>query len=448
MNYHHKATRSRSLISNSLVVLFAQRFWQAASGLITIILIALFLTPETQGWYYSFLSLAALYTLFDLGLALVLVQISAHLFIKMRWLTNGGIEGMNLSRIQSLIGRSSRLYLLLALAFFFLMLPVGLLFFSARGEATLPSGGHWVAPWVMLVVTTAMSMLSFPYLSVVEGSGRVGEVYGVRLVQNVLGSMACWVILANGGGLWATIMMPAMGLLVAIGWLISMRPLLLRAAWRHTGNELEWRREVWPLQWRIGLSWLSGYLLTQIYTPILFHTQGPVVAGQMGVSLTIANMLGLLAQSWIVRSIPAMAQAVGRRDWYVLDRLFARDFVVSVLAFIGGALLLGGLHERLQSSAYGTRLLPFWPFAGLLSVALIGHIIGALAAHLRSFRREPLVWLSVTGALLTVPAATWAASIYSAEGVVLVMLGIQLLFILPASLIIWKKRNHEWRQPV
>ncbi len=426
-------------------IILVQRLWQACSGLVTMILIAYFLSPVEQGWYYSFLSLAALYTLFDLGLSVVLIQISAHLFIRLRWLAGGAAEGENLGHFQALLGRSSRLYLLLALAFSFLILPAGLLFFSARDGVALLPGGQWEAPWVMLIVVTAMGILALPFLALVEGSGRVGEVYGVRLAQGVLGSFACWIVLATGGGLWATVMLPAMGLLVALGWLLTIRPALFHAAWHHAGKELEWRRDVWPLQWRIGLSWLSGYLLTQIYTPILFHTQGAVVAGQMGLSLTIANMLGLLAQSWIARSVPAMAQAVGRGDWHALDRMFARDFVVSIVAFVGVALLLCGLHVLLQASAYGTRLLPFWPFVGLLGVALIGHIIGALAAQLRSFRREPLVWLSVAGALLTVPAAVWAASVYSAEGVVSVMFGVQFLFMLPVSVVIWKRRNHEWR---
>jgi len=354
--------RAHKVVVNypAVSVILAQRLWQAGSGLVTMILIAYFLSPVQQGWYYSFLSLAALYTLFDLGLSVVLIQISAHLFVKLKWLAGGGVEGEGLGHFQALLGRSFRLYLLLALTFTLLILPAGLLFFSARDGVALLSGGQWVVPWVMLIVVTAMGILALPFLAVVEGSGRIGEVYSVRLAQGVLGSLGCWVVLAAEGGLWATIMLPTIGLLVALVWLIMMRPALICSAWQHAGKELDWRREVWPLQWRIGLSWLSGYLLTQIYTPILFHTQGAVVAGQMGLSLTIANMLGLLAQSWIARSVPAMAQAVGRADWHVLDRMFARDFVVSVVAFVGVALLLCGLHVLLQATSYGTRLLSFW----------------------------------------------------------------------------------------
>ena len=202
----------------------------------------------------------------------------------------------------------------------------------------------------------------------------------------------------------------------------------------------------WEWGWRIGLSWLSGYLLTQIYTPILFYYQGAELAGQMGLSLTIANMLGLLALSWITRRVPLMAQAVGRKDWGLLDTVFAKDFIVSTLAFLAGALVLCGLHYFfLEKTHYANRVLAFWPFVGLLGIVFINNITGALAAQLRSFRKEPLVWVSLIGALVSVPTAFVATTYYSVEGLVVAILAIQLLFILPVSIYLWRKCNTQWR---
>lgn len=427
-----------------ITVIFAQRLWQALSGLVTILLITHFLTPIQQGWYYSFLSLAALYTLFDLGLSVVLVQFSAHLFINMKWLHKGHVAGESKEQFLSLVGQSLRLYLLLGLVFCLLMIPAGMIFFGGKdSEAMLRSDWQW--PWICLVIATAANILALPFLALVEGSGRVGEVYGLRLLQGVLGSMACWAVLSIGGGLWASFMIPFVGFFVALAWLIFHRPGLLHNTWRIGGRRIQWSHEIWPLQWRIGLSWLSGYFLTQIYTPILFYYQGAEVAGKMGLSLTIANMLGLLAQSWIARRVPVMAQAAGRQDWGLLDKVFTQDFLVSVLAFIGGALVLGGLHHYLAKTIYASRVLSFWPFVGLLGVAFFNHIIGALAAQLRSFRKEPLVWVSLAGALVTVPVSFWAASRYSAEGVIAAILCIQILFILPVSVHLWRKFNKKWR---
>ncbi|MDO9399221.1 MAG: hypothetical protein Q7T79_00825, partial [bacterium] len=183
-----------------ITVIFAQRLWQALSGLVTILLLTHFLTPIQQGWYYSFLSLAALYTLFDLGLSIVLVQFSAHLFINMRWIGKGRVTGESGEQFLSLVGQSFRLYLLLGLAFCFLMIPAGLIFFGENDSETglLINNWHWA--WICLVIATAVNILALPFLALVVCCGRVGETYGVRLLQGVLGSIGCWTVLSIGGG--------------------------------------------------------------------------------------------------------------------------------------------------------------------------------------------------------------------------------------------------------
>lgn len=433
------------MLSLDITLILLQRLWQAAAGLVTMLFIAHFLTPIQQGWYYSFLSLASLYTLFDLGLSVVLMQISSHLFVGMKWLPGGSTEGGDPHPLWVLIGRSIRLYLLLALFFSLILVPAGWLFFWAKSGVTALPFGDWLAPWVMLIFVTALSLLVMPYFSLIEGSGQVREIYAIRLAQGVLGSLTCWFVLAAGGGLWATVMAPGMSMAVAMFWLLKTKPTLLQTSLRISGRELAWQREVWPLQWRIGLRWICGYLLTQIFTPILFSAQGAVEAGQMGLSLTIANTLGLLAHSWIAQRVPAMARSAAMRDWESLDRLFNRNFLMSLVAFLGGAIILCTIHTLLRTTPYSGRLLSFWPFIGLFGVTFIGHINGALASHLRSFRREAFVWVSVVGATITVPAAIWVAGNYGAGGVVLVMFSVQFLLILPLTLILWQKYNRDWR---
>ena len=80
-----------------------------------------------------------------------------------------------------------------------------------------------------------------------------------------------------------------------------------------------------------------------------------------------------------------------------------------------------------------------------MGIVFINNITGALAAQLRSFRKEPLVWVSLIGALVSVPTVFWATTYYSVEGLVIAILSIQLLFILPVSIYLWRKCNTQWR---
>jgi hypothetical protein len=429
---------------DALTIILAQRLWQAGSGLVTIVLVTHFLSPEQQGWYYCLVTLAALYTLFDLGLSYVLVQAAAHSFVGLQWEMGGKVEGSHAKRFESLAAWSARHYCWLAIGYALIVIPAGFLFFGTTPSASV----SWRFPWLLLGMGSAGALVLLPFLALIEGTGQVAEVYAVRLFQGVAAAVACWIALAAGLGLFAVVMAPLFAIAIQGIWLTSRKAALLSSAYHGSHLRSEWSREIWQHQWQIGLGSLCGYLLTQVYTPVLFKVQDAVVAGQMGLTLTAANMLGLIAQSWITRHVPAMATAVATRNWHEFDRIFYWDFCLSCAVFVAGGATLCLLHWMLSGTAYAERLLPFWPFAGMLAVGLLGHIQSSLAAQLRSFRREPLMWVTVVGTLLTAAGALWGAVHYSASGVVVAMLTIQAVVVLPISVLIWRKCRRNWRLPV
>jgi hypothetical protein len=325
------------------------------------------------------------------------------------------------------------------------MIPAGLIFFEFKSTDIIKVAFDWKMPWLLLVIATSLNLLTLPFMAILEGSGLISEVFSIRLLQGVLGSFGFWLILVLGGGLWSSTIIPLFAFSVAISWLLLTKPNLFKNAWNKNKAYLVWSNEIWPLQWRVALGWFSGYMLIQIYTPILFYYQGAEVAGRMGLSLIIANMLGVLAQSWIARRVPMMANAVSRKDWKQFDSIFKEDFTFSVIAYLLGAFALCSLHYLLSSSLYSQRILPFLPFLGLLFIVLVNHVNGALAVQLRSYKKEPLVWASLAGTILTVPVAFIAAAYYSVGIVVAAILSIQLTLTLPLSVYLWMKYNKALR---
>ncbi len=438
---------------NSLVALVVQRSWVALSGLMTTVLITFFLSQQMQGWYYAFLSLAAVYSLFDLGLSTILVNVAAQVGHQLKWKPGGELQGGDIDRFRSLLLQSARIYLGLAIGFVLLMIPAGIVFFVAQAHADDLAMSSWFGQWVALALVTTVMLALMPFLAIIEGTGKVAEVVMVRLIYGVMGSLACWLVLWAGGGLWAAVMIPGTSVVVMVLWMSWRYPALLASVRKSLRNPakntprqaVNWRQEIWPMQWRFGLGWTASYLLTQIYTPILFYFSGSSVAGQMGLSFSIANMLAVIAHSWISRHVPAMTQAATSRDWTALDHMFKRDLLLSTGFFIGGAGVLCVMHLMLQPTQYGERILPLWPFTGLLTVALVNHLTGTLAAQLRAFQREPLVWVTVPGALLIVPSAIWIAPRHGAGGVIGVILAVQLAFVLPAVIALWRHYQHQLR---
>jgi O-antigen/teichoic acid export membrane protein len=427
------------MISRDLAVIVGQRLWQALAGMVTILFVVRFLSADEQGWYYTFVSVAALYSLFEMGLAAAVIQTSAHFFVHLQWLPQGGVRGDASSAFESFVSSSARMYFRVAGMFVVAALILGGTYFSAKA-ASYSGSSSWIYPWVIVVLATAANMLTLPLFAIVEGSGALTEVYGVRLLQGIGGSLICWMILASGGSLWAAAAMPAMGAAVATVWLLRRRRLLGTMARKSpVAADFDWRTEVWPLQWRIGMGWVSVFLMSQLSTPILFYFQDPVVAGQMGLSLTIAHMLGILAQSTFAKSVVPMSRAVAQKDWTGLSRIFRRSLAALVSFFGFGALVVWLGYQVFAQSPYIHRLLPIEQMAGLLAFVLFYQLNGAFASHIRAFRREPLAWISAVGAALIVVGSLAVATHYSSSGVIVVMVATQLLVVFPLSFWIWRQ---------
>lgn len=63
-------------------------------------------------------------------------------------------------------------------------------------------------------------------------------------------------------------------------------------------EKVNYFNEIFPYQWRIALSWISGYFIFQLFNPVLFATEGAIVAGQMGMILHALIQYNLISLSW------------------------------------------------------------------------------------------------------------------------------------------------------
>lgn len=429
-------------MTNGTIAVLGQRAWQAMAGIATLAFVMRFLSPIEQGYYYTLASLASLHMAFDMGLSTTLVQFSAREFIGLSWQKGGMVDGVAKAKFLELARSSVNWYLTSALIFF-LIYPIGLVFLS-HGQGAL--NYDWHIPWFLLVCSTAVGLVILPIFTLVEGSGRISEVYMVRLIQGVLGAGAAWLVLAYGGGLYAVAMTSTLGALVAGIWVLIFRRKMLLQVIRVKVTKLKWSLEIWPLQWRIAVSWLAGYVLVQMYTPLLFRTHGPEMAGQMGVTITVANMISLLSLAWMTAKIPAMAQATSLREWSMLDLIFWRAFRLSVLSFVVGAMAFIMIRYILDSTPYGVRFLPFSETVVLLLAMGFYHVSGLFAAYLRAHLREPFLWPSLIVSGLTVFAAVWVAPTWGAAGIVTILLAVNALLFFPMSLVLWNHLRRKWHR--
>jgi hypothetical protein len=165
----------------------------------------------------------------------------------------------------------------------------------------------------------------------------------------------------------------------------------------------------------------------------------------MGVTLTIVNMIGVLAQSWISNQIPAMGNAVALKNWKVFENLFLHNFFKSIAFYTASISILIGAYLIFLPNDFKSRLLPLNGILGICTIVFFNHLIWAITCQLRSFKKEPFVWITISSLFMSLPLAIFSAYKYSSNGVILSILAIQILFTVPLSINSWRLDNKKLR---
>lgn len=386
------------------------RGWAVLAGGLSIVLIPLFMSPTQQGFYYTFAGVLALQVFFELGLNQVIIQLvsheAAHLTIHDDGTVNGGEARIH--RLNGLVRLLRRWYTFAAALFVVLAGGAGWVFFVLKG-GDLPAA-QWGATWVALVLFTSINLFLSPLLAVIEGTGQVSAVARLRLMQSIVGYGVMWTLLLLGTGLWAAVAVPAVGAITTPLW-IRRRGGILRqqSTVKIMGHEsISWRRDVFPLQWRVAISWACGYVIFSLFTPIVFASHGAVEAGRLGMAMTVFSAITTLGLSWINAKAPNLTMHISRGESEALNRLFnamaLRSIVATALpSFVIVTLVALGNHYAILLV---NRIAPADTLFWIACAATVNVGVNAAATYMRAHREEPMLPVSVVSALLTSSVVT------------------------------------------
>ena len=408
-------------IDRAIFYVLLGKGWGVVSGALTIIFISKFLTAEYQGYYYTFSSIIALQVFFELGLGSILVQFASHEMGKLKF-KNGNLEGdpASKSRLLSLIKLTLKWYFVIALSVLIVVSIAGYYFFDENliREANVTSV-NWIYPWTILVVLTSISMYFMPIIAIAEGCGLVVSVNKMRVKQAIISSLVAWGCLITGNGLYATSAM-AFSIVTIGGWWLykNFINLIVEAFYiRDKKNKISWLSEIFPMQWRIALSWISGYFILQFLTPLAFKSYGPVFAGQLGLSLSVCSLMLNLSMAWVNTKIPYWGKLISQNKHNELDVSYEKSFKYSCLFFIlmisvasGTLFVLGLLDIELVN-----RVLPMSSFI-FLCLCMLGHqIVSCQATYVRTHKIELYTHLSVFTAIVVFLSVYFVSVSFSYE---------------------------------
>jgi hypothetical protein len=425
------------------------KVWALGAGPVSLYLIASHFSPEVQGYYYTFSTLLALQVFVELGIGVVIQQFSSHEWSKLRLDAGGRLVGdpVALARLSS-IARIGLKWFGMGGALASLGLAVGGYVFFSTSPAI---GIAWQAPWFVLCGMTGMVIFMQCIWSVLEGCNQVHRLYPFRFFQGIWSQSVLWIAIASGAELWTASFTTAATLFASFLFLRRFYTgfvLDLLTARSH-GHPVRWAKDLFPMQWRIALSWLSGYFCFSLFVPVLFKFHGPVVAGRMGMTWTLVGVVGTIAGSWIAPKVPRFAMLAAERNYQALDRLFWRVTGISIvvaamtaLALFAFVVLLNTVDvpvaHRVASRLFDPLTVGLFLMAQLLLVSSI-----PFSSYMRAHKQEPIAHLSFAAAVMIGLSTVILGKYYAGLGVAAGYLIVHLL-IIPLVIFVWYRRRREW----
>lgn len=437
----------REDLDNAVVYALLTRAWQFLAGPITLLFIANFFTGQEQGFYYTFASLAALQSFVELGFFIVIINTASHEWASLSLSPHETIEGdhTSFSRLVTLGRLAFKWYGVISLIFVVGVGMLGMYFFSDSSTNEV----HWQSPWWALVILTGILLWASPFNSILEGCGQIGTVNQVRLQQAIVSSLALWLTIWMGGGLWAAVALAGTCVLRDFYLIfIQYRGFFASFLKPCPQTGLSWKKELLPLQWRVGLSGFTSYFAFFLFNPVMFHYHGANVAGQMGMTLQIVSAMQMGAIAWVQTKIPGFGVLISKKQYGDLDQLWLRTLSVTFILLFCGAVSFWFFIYLIDifDVGFSERLLKPLPTAFLLLAAILMHISYCQSAYLRAHKRDPIVIMSVTSSLAIGVLVWFLGKNFGPTGATAGYLFVAACYIIPYETFIWFRCRKQWHK--
>ena len=377
-------------------------------GVFSVVLYATCLTKEEQGYYYTFASVLAIQGFFELGFTGIMTQFVAHEHAHLSWNTDGTSlegEGRYRSRLASLLHICVKWYSVVAVLFLVALQVAGTFFFEEFGK---DEDVDWKTPWIIISTMNAWSLFTAPLFSFMNGLGLVKDMAKINFYRTIVNTVILWSCLLLGLKLYSMAFSAIVSAMFVILYFVTHKFFkILIGIWKtYVHERVSYMKDIFPYQWRIALSWMSGYFIFNFMNPVIFASVGSVAAGQFGMSINVLNQIRNLAMSWITTKIPLMSRLIEMKEYFDLDRMFRRTVIQEVcvcLALLSGFWIVIIILRETQFSFGGSvlseRFLDYLPLLLVTIPVVLQAVNDNFATYLRCHKKEPFLIISIVSGI-------------------------------------------------
>lgn len=395
--------RIKSIISPSVRITFVNFALKLVFKFLLLLFVPLYLSSSEMGFWYTFISIAALTTFADLGFTTIITQFSAHEAVKVKFNTatrNFDDSDDKIADISSLFNFSIKWSGSLTAICSIVIVLIGLFVFGKDNS----SNSYWVIPWVIYAIASALNFFNQVFLAFFEGCNQIVTSQKIKIVNGLIVNGLGVIGLLFGWGLYA-LSIPML-LSVVVSYLqVAMYygKVILRMFRCQDNSNNQWAKEILRLLWKYALSWGSGYLIFQIYNPLVFSRYGAETAGQVGYLLTIVGAFVSIANVWSYVSVPKINMLTEKKKWKELDSLFNKNIFLIEFTFIIEFCACNISRYLPYIGIFVNKYIFSFPAFLILSIGYAVQLaISYIGVYLRSHKEEPLMVSSIITAIISV----------------------------------------------
>ncbi|MHB8579864.1 MAG: hypothetical protein ACYDA4_08380 [Ignavibacteriaceae bacterium] len=394
-------------INNDKAVAFGilNKAWIFLSALISTPLLIIFLSPALQGFYFTFISILGLQTVFILGIGQLLQQFISHEWVKIDYDKSAGLKGDEIAiiRLSSIKNFTIKWYSWLTVILLPGMSIGGYFFMKSSIPNNLIGLQEWLLPWIAVCILKSLQVLISPGLIFLDAINEVESVNKFRTIQSIIERISSWIVLIIGGRLWLLAAGAFVNILGQISFFKKKYLTLFKHVYqiRHTNVKI-WKQEILPIQWRLATSSFSGYLYFSFLVPMVFWYFGPIVAGKLGITWAMINMFWNLAVTPVAAAMPALAGFAAKKDFQSFKKRFHMSVVNSILLlFVGiSVLYIGLIILNIFFIPAAGRFLGLLTAAIFLLAIIPHHLRFVMISYMRALKKEPFWFISIFESIL------------------------------------------------
>ena len=420
----------------------------------TVFFLARYLSAEEQGYYYTFASILSIQIFFELGLNNIITQFVAHEYSYLKVDDTYHLQGADVhkSRLSSLLRFCTKWYSIFAAILLLALLIAGVFFFQKYSNSS--ASVTWKIPWILLAVSSVLNFLTSPINAYMQGLGKVKEIARIRFVQQIFLPIIVWGGLMVGAKLFVS-GLNTLGIVLINIYMFKKSSFdkILVNIWNDLSTEaVAYMKEIFPYQWRIALSWISGYFTFQLFNPVIFAIEGPVSAGKMGMTISAANAIQAVLMSWINTKVPLFSGLIEQKRYQELDSVFYANFKRIIMLGFVLCIVFISLVYTLQHGVFGDaaiifgeRFEPILPLSLMTFAIFIQVPVAAWATYLRCHLQEPFLVNSVVLGAFSLLSTFILGKAYGTIGLSIGYLAIQCISVAWGYIIYTNKRK-EWHK--